>query len=160
MAKYSGNIDYEELIEQSLRNVIYLALCIVEEDGLPGDNHFYITFKTDFPGVEIPENLKVQYPETMTIVMQNQFEKLEVRYNSFSVVLGFGGVKQKITVPYDSITYFADPYAKFGLNFEPEDRILSNTKAAIGEKDDSRKRKSLLEKGAEVISFDSFRRKK
>ena len=121
MDKFLDEINYDELIEKSLRNVVYLALKIVEEQGLPGESHFYISFKTDFPGTVISQNLKVQYPETMTIVLQNQFSNLVVRHNSFSVDLSFGGIEQTITIPFEGITYFADPSAKFGLSFETEE---------------------------------------
>ena len=87
MVNFVEKIDYDELVEKSLRSVVYYALKIVEEQGLPGENHFYITFKTNFPGTIISKNLQIQYPDTMTIVLQNQFENLVVRHNSFSVDL-------------------------------------------------------------------------
>ena len=150
MVKFVDTINYDELVERSLRSVVYYALKIVEEQGLPGENHFYITFKTNYPGTIVSKNLKIQYPDNMTIVLQNQFENLIVRHNSFSVDLSFGGISQTITIPYDAITYFADPYAKFGLSFNNEEinensEQTSNQSAASGE--------------AEVISFDKFRRK-
>lgn len=150
MVKFVDTINYDELVERSLRSVIYYALKIVEEQGLPGENHFYITFKTNYPGTIVSKNLKIQYPDNMTIVLQNQFENLIVRHNSFSVDLSFGGISQTITIPYDAITYFADPYAKFGLSFNNEEinensEQTSNQSAASGE--------------AEVISFDKFRKK-
>lgn len=149
MVDFVDEINYDKLVEKSLRNVVYYALKIVEEQGLPGENHFYITFKTSFRGVTLSKNLKIQYPETMTIVLQNQFDNLIVRHNAFSVDLKFGGVPQTITIPYDAITYFADPYAKFGLSFEQEnfdslDDVPTQT-AASG--------------NAEVISIDNYRKK-
>lgn len=149
MVDFVDEINYDKLVEKSLRNVVYYALKIVEEQGLPGENHFYITFKTDFHGVSISKNLKIQYPETMTIVLQNQFNNLTVRHNSFSVDLSFGGVPQTITIPYDAITYFADPYAKFGLSFEQEvydDLEIPSSQAAISG-------------NAEIISIDSYRKR-
>lgn len=160
MEKNLDEINYDELIEQSLRNVVYLALKLVEENGLPGDNHFYITFKTDFPGVVLSQNLKLQYPDTITIVLQNQFSNLKVRHNSFSVDLSFGGLMQTIKVPYESITYFADPHAKFGLNFVPEEIELDDVKMVAGDNKKSSGKEVLPSKGADIISFDSFRRKK
>ena len=148
MVDFVDEINYDRLVEKSLRNVVYYALKIVEEQGLPGENHFYITFKTNFPGASVPKNLKIQYPETMTIVLQNQFENLVVRHNSFSVDLSFGGVLQTITIPYDAITYFADPYAKFGLSFEQEVFEEANTAP-----------QSAASGNAEVVSIDSYRRK-
>lgn len=150
MVKFIDSINYDELIEDSLRNVVYYALKIVENQGLPGENHFYITFKTNFPGTVVSKNLKIQYPETMTIVLQNQFENLVVRHNNFSVDLSFGGIPQTLTIPFAAITYFADPYAKFGLSFTPienEDQIETAAPEAP------------TNHNAEVISIDSFRKK-
>lgn len=154
MVDFVDEIDYDKLVEQSLRNVVYYALKIVEEQGLPGENHFYITFRTDFKGTVVSKNLKVQYPESMTIVLQNQFSNLVVRHNSFSVDLSFGGIPQTITIPYEAITYFADPYAKFGLSFEQDgdtgdlaETIPASPTTAAGN-------------DAEVISLDNYRRKK
>ena len=158
MVKYVEEIDYDGLVEKSLRNVVYYALQIAEEQGLPGVNHFYITFKTDFAGVKISKNLKLQYPETMTIVLQNQFKNLSVRHNSFSVDLSFGGIPQTIVIPYEAITYFADPYAKFGLSFTPEpdnEDGISSAKTNLAAPQTSAVEKAC----ADVISIDSYRRK-
>lgn len=155
MVNFIENIDYDELVEKSLRNVVYYALKIVEEQGIPGENHFYITFKTDYPGVIISPNLQKQYPDSMTIVLQNQFSNLVVRLNGFSVDLSFGGVLQTVTVPFDAISYFADPYAKFGLSFD-------NYETKSAEKIENFDSQSEVSTGrnAEVISIDSFRNRK
>lgn len=154
MVKFISEFNYDELIEKSLRNVVYYALKVVEEQGLPGENHFYITFRTDYPGTVVSKNLKVQYPTTMTIVLQNQFDNLVVRHNSFSVDLSFGGIPQTITIPYDAITYFADPYAKFGLSFEHiEEDDEFNVPVS------SPKEIKTSNGNAEVISIDNWRKK-
>ncbi len=153
MVDFVEKIDYDELVEKSLRSVVYYALKIVEQQGLPGENHFYITFKTNFPGTIISKNLQIQYPDTMTIVLQNQFENLIVRHNSFSVDLSFGGIPQTITIPYDAITYFADPYAKFGLSFTLDE---GNTPLANTSSDEL---KSAASGDAQIISFDNYRKK-
>ena len=153
MVDFVEKIDYDELVEKSLRSVVYYALKIVEQQGLPGENHFYITFKTNFPGTIISKNLQIQYPDTMTIVLQNQFENLIVRHNSFSVDLSFGGIPQTITIPYDAITYFADPYAKFGLSFTLDE---GNTPLANTSSDEL---KSAASGDAQIISFDNYRQK-
>ena len=158
MDKFLDEINYDELIEKSLRNVVYLALKIVEEQGLPGESHFYISFKTDYPGTVISQNLKVQYPETMTIVLQNQFSNLVVRHNSFSVDLSFGGIEQTITIPFDAITYFADPSAKFGLSFETEESVFASAEGDNSSGKDETA--DLKNKSAEIISFDKILRKK
>ena len=147
--EFVDEINYDELIEKSLRSVVYYALKIAENQGLPGENHFYITFKTNFPGTSVSKNLKIQYPETMTIVLQNQFDNLVVRHNSFSVDLSFGGITQTITIPYDAITYFADPYAKFGLSFEQE----------LSDNLDELASQPSLSENAEIISIDNYRKK-
>ena len=153
MVKFVENINYDELVEKSLRNVVYYALKIVEEQGLPGENHFYITFRTDYAGTVVSKNLKAQYPDTMTIVLQNQFENLIVRLNNFSVDLSFGGIPQTLTIPFEAITYFADPYAKFGLSFALDDG--SNSEQG----DDVAAPETPLGQTAEVISIDSFRKR-
>lgn len=149
MVKFVESINYDELVEKSLRNVVYYALKIVEEQGLPGENHFYITFKTNYEGVIVSKNLKAQYPDTMTIVLQNQFENLTVRHHNFSVDLSFGGIPQTLTIPFEAITYFADPYAKFGLSFSLEE----NNSAEIASPEET------LNQTAEVVSIDSFRKR-
>ena len=156
MTKYIDEMNYDELVEKSLRNVVYYALKIVEEQGLPGENHFYITFRTDFPGTVISKNLKIQYPESMTIVLQNQFDNLVVRHNGFSVDLSFGGVPQTITIPYEAITYFADPHAKFGLSFEPDDYEAATELA----EPQAAKAAAQVANKAEVISIDRYLKKK
>lgn len=152
MVHFVDEIDYDDLTEKALRNVIYYALKIVEEQGLPGDNHFYITFHTDAPGVVVSKNLKIQYPETMTIVLQNQFSNLIVKPTCFSVDLHFGGVPQTITIPFDAITYFADPSCKFGLSFEQTPlEEFADEATQTAEPD--------VVQNAEVISIDKYRRK-
>lgn len=152
MVNFIDTIDYDKLVEKSLRSVVYYALKIVEEQGLPGENHFYITFRTNFSGVILSQNLKNQYPDNMTIVLQNQFSNLVVRLNSFSVDLSFGGVLQTITIPYEAISYFADPYAKFGLSFD--DAEIQNTD------EEKPQPQAVSGQNAEVISIDSFRNRK
>lgn len=149
-------INYDQLINNHLRGVVVDALQIAAVEGLPGENHFYITFKTDFPGVDIPQMLKIQYPENMTIVLQHQFSDLDVDQDKFSVVLTFGGVPYRLVIPFDSITYFADPYAKFGLSFNFEDSNLALSLDDLGEEPVE---EDLPGKPAEVISIDSFRKK-
>lgn len=158
MQNYITEINYDKLIGKHLRGVVIDALKIAEEQGLPGENHYYITFKTDFDGVEIPQMLKIQYPENMTIVLQHQFSDLEVSEDKFAVVLTFGGVPHRLVIPFASITYFADPYAKFGLsfNFDEDDKA---TKLEDMQFDDEKEQSSVSHAPAEVISIDSFRKK-
>lgn len=110
-------IDYSAILQEALRDAVRRVLEQVAEHGLPGEHHFYIGFRTDFPGVQAPRFLRDQYPEEMTIILQNQFWGLEVTAGAFSVTLSFGGSHQRITVPFPALTAFADPSADFGLRF-------------------------------------------
>ena len=109
---------YDEMVEEALRGVVRKALTEAAEQGLPGAHHFYITFETDHPHVAIADHLKSRYPEEMTIVLQHQFWGLEVEESRFSVTLSFNDRHERLTVPFEAVTAFADPAVKFGLRFE------------------------------------------
>ncbi|MGH6891292.1 MAG: SspB family protein, partial [Dongiaceae bacterium] len=109
---------YDRMVEDALRGVVRRALIDVSTSGLPGDHHFYLTFRTGESGVQIGPALKAQYPKEMTIVLQHQFSRLEVNEDSFGVTLSFGGKHERLVVPYRAIVSFADPSVKFGLQFE------------------------------------------
>jgi uncharacterized protein len=111
-------IDYSAFLQEALRDLVRRVLEQVAEHGMPGEHHFYIGFRTDFPGVEAPRFLREQYPEEVTIILQHQFWGLEVTPEAFSVLLSFGGSRQRIYVPFAALTAFADPSADFGLRFE------------------------------------------
>ena len=109
---------YDRMVEDALRGVVRRALTDVSSSGLPGDHHFYLTFRTGETGVQIAPALKSQYPKEMTIVLQHQFWGLEVGEEQFAVTLSFGGKHERLVVPYRAIVSFADPSVKFGLQFE------------------------------------------
>nr|WP_298683669.1 ClpXP protease specificity-enhancing factor SspB [uncultured Dongia sp.] len=109
---------YDQMVEDALRGVVRRALTEAAVSGLPGDHHFYVTFRTDNPTVRIPQHLKAQYPREMTIVLQHQFWGLEVTDDSFTVTLSFGGKHEPLFIPYDTIVSFADPSVKFALQFD------------------------------------------
>lgn len=111
-------IRYDLLTQQALRGVVRGVLADAARKGLPGDHHFYITFDTRADGVRISERLRAQYPEEMTIILQHQFWDLEVTDAAFEVGLSFGGIPEKLTVPFDAINGFFDPSVQFGLQFE------------------------------------------
>lgn len=111
--------DYEALVQESLRSVVRTALIQVAKSGLPGKHHFYISFRTDFPGVDLPDYLLDQYPEEITIVLQYEFWDLEVEEDCFCVTLCFNDIHERLTVPFQSIVSFVDPSVKFGLQFSP-----------------------------------------
>ncbi|WP_242390521.1 SspB family protein [Pararhodospirillum photometricum] len=108
---------YDQMVERALRGVMREALLVTERQGLPGQHHFYITFRTDHPGAVVPPRLKSQHPDAMTIVLQNQFWDLAVNEEGFVVSLSFGGRRERLEVPFESVTAFADPHATFGLQF-------------------------------------------
>src|ERR1700733_14176745 len=114
-------LPYEAWTEAALRQVVARAVAHAGEHGLPGQHHFYITFRTDHPGVVIPPRLRAQYPREMTIVLQHQFWDLKVDEAAglFSVGLTFGGTPASLVVPLEAVTAFADPAVRFGLGFHP-----------------------------------------
>ncbi|MEQ1867633.1 MAG: ClpXP protease specificity-enhancing factor SspB, partial [Micropepsaceae bacterium] len=112
-------IDYDFLTQQALKRVVRDVLQMTEELGAaPGDHHFYIEFETRAEGVSIPDHLLSVYPTRMTVVLQHQFDDLEVRDDEFAVTLWFKGQQARLTIPYDAVTSFADPSVQFGLRFD------------------------------------------
>ncbi|GAC1572731.1 MAG: SspB family protein [Sphingomicrobium sp.] len=113
-------IPYDEIVQEALRDVVGRVLREVERTGaLPGGHHFYITFKTRFPGVAIPKHLMERFPEEMTIVIQHRYWDLKVDDDHFSVGLSFGGVPSTLVVPFAAVTDFVDPAVDFSLKFQP-----------------------------------------
>jgi len=112
-------IPYDEIVQEALRAVVGRVLGAVERGGgsLPGNHHFYITFKTAAPGVKIPQHLKERFPDEMTIVVQNKFWDLAVSEDGFKVGLSFNQIPAKLEIPFAAITAFVDPAVDFGLQF-------------------------------------------
>lgn len=113
-----SRIEYNRMVEHALRRVVHDALKVVEQEGLPGRHHFYLTFKTASPGVRMSDALRARYPSEMTIVLQHEFWALEVDDYGFAVTLSFNATPERISVPFEAITVFADPSAEFGLQFQ------------------------------------------
>ncbi|MEL6540540.1 MAG: ClpXP protease specificity-enhancing factor SspB [Pseudomonadota bacterium] len=113
-------IPYDEIVQEALRAVVGRVLGAIEQGGgeLPGNHHFYITFKTGAPGVNIPDHLKERFPDEMTIVLQNKFWDLEVIDDMFCVGLSFNQIPAKLEIPFAAITAFVDPAVDFGLQFQ------------------------------------------
>ena len=112
-------IPYDEIVQDALRAVVGRVLGQVEQSGgLPGEHHFYITFKTRMPGVSIPKHLLERFPDEMTIVIQHRFWDLKVEEDSFTVGLSFGGVPATLHVPFAAVTQFHDPAVEFALTFQ------------------------------------------
>jgi hypothetical protein len=111
-------IRYDLLTQQALRSVVRAVLSDAARNGLPGEHHFYIAFDTNADGVRMPDRLRGQYPEEMTIILQHQFWDLRVGDDEFEVGLSFGGVPAKLVIPFEAVKGFFDPSVQFGLQFE------------------------------------------
>jgi hypothetical protein len=114
----SDPLRYDAWIEDALRGVIRRALGYVAENGLPGEHHYYVTYRTDAEGVETPAYLKAEHPDEMTIVLQHQFEDLVVNQDAFWVTLRFNGKPERLRVPFEAVVSFADPSVNFGLQLK------------------------------------------
>ncbi len=126
----TDTIDYPGLIDSAMRNVVREALIHVDKFGLPGEHHFFISFQTNFPGVSISPQLKARYPEEITIVVQHQFWDLKITDKQFSLMLSFNNIPEKLVVPFDALTAFADPSIKFGLQFHGKQPANSGSATA------------------------------
>jgi uncharacterized protein len=128
----TDHIRYDILAQEALRGVARTVLADVAEKGLPGEHHFKITFATTAPGVRLSERMRAQYPEAMTIVLQHQFWDLAVGDDAFEVGLSFGGVPERLAVPFAAITAFYDPAVQFGFQFETVEAEAAGGGAASG----------------------------
>lgn len=155
---------YDRMVESALRGVVKQAIEEVKDhDDMPGDHHFYITFMTDYPGVDIPDYLRERYPGEMTIVLQYQFYDLGVDDEKMTVTLSFNNVPEKLTIPLAAISIFADPSVNFALQFQPmgEDDMDPDFEPDDppegGDKKDDKGDDE--DKSGEVVSLDKFRKK-
>jgi hypothetical protein len=160
---------YDRMVEDALRGVVRDALTIAAREGLFGDHHFYVTFRTRFPGVSLSPALLARHPDEMTIVLQHQFWGLEVSDDLFEVTLSFGGVSERLRIPFAAVTGFADPSAKFGLQFQVDEELETRTpqpepltlapsaKEETPPKDEAKP--AADGEGAKVIALDAFRKK-
>ncbi len=167
-------IDYGKLVDDAMHIIVSKVLKIVQEKGLPGNHHFFISFVTKYPGVKISKTLLNKYPREMTIVLQYQFQDLTTDSKGFGVSLSFNGIKENIYIPYSAITTFADPSVQFGLQFREVGYSFSDQEemeldVEIEKGADAKDKKS-GKKGAKksddkdastnVVSLDTFRKKK
>jgi hypothetical protein len=154
---------YDMMIEEALREVVRQTIRKVVQNGLPGEHHFYITFLTTYPGVEIPEYLHKQYPQEMTIVLQYQFFGLTIDEEKFSVMLSFNNVRERLSIPLAAITTFADPSVNFALQFQSitsgEEGESSPEQLPSPGASDKTEAAKPDEKRGEIISLDKFRKK-
>ena len=178
---------YDKMVEGALRSVVREALQQVALRGLHGDHHFYLTFRTHFPGLHIPEYLRSRYPHEMTVVLQYQFFGLELLDDAFTVSLSFSGSQERIVIPFAAITTFADPSVNFALQFQPlgshaddddteaaetvgegnepatvtplERPAASESRSSEGKASDSKSTNGGEVKRGEVVTLDAFRKK-
>ena len=154
-----NNIDYDRIVESSLKLVVKKSLQFVQENGLPGDHHFYISFDSTYEGVKVPPELEAGEDNEIKIILQHQFWDLTIDNNKFSVILSFNGKRKNISIPFNSITSFSDPSVGFSLQFKKEfmtdntikEKTISKNK--LSEKDNQKFK-------AEIFSLDAFRSKK
>ena len=150
--------DYPRMVQTALRNVMREALVRTASEGLPGDHHFFVTFRTRAPGAVVPKNLLAKYPDEMTIVLQNQFWGLEVRDHDFSVTLSFQNRPEQLTIPFAAVTSFADPSVKFGLQFTVAETPAPET-PKLPAKILADQTATPPRQAAEIVALDKFRKK-
>ncbi len=168
MSGMDDELQYDVMVENALRGVVRQALQQVAQYGLPGEHHFYITFRTDHADTQISERLREQYPNEMTIVLQYQFWDLHVGENAFSVALSFNNRSEYLDVPFDAVIAFADPSVRFGLQFDATDSSGSSAEesgsgaaaeaASGGETAPAASGASGTEGDTNVVTLDRFRK--
>jgi hypothetical protein len=147
------HIRYDLLAQQALRGVVRTVLADVAKKGLPGEHHFKITFNTTAPGVRLSDRLRAQYPETMTIILQHQFWDLTMADRTFEVGLSFGGITERLAVPFDAIIAFYDPAVQFGFQFEAMD-AAADEQSDADKATDKGAQKSAAKEGAKGVTKD------
>jgi hypothetical protein len=166
----TDHIRYDVLARDALRGVLRQVLADAAQHGLPGEHHFFITFLSRAEGVKMSPRLLAQYPTEMTVILQHQFWDLVVTEDRFEVGLSFGGVPERLVVPFSSIKSFLDPSVEFGLQFEPntpaeelagyeEDGPESVAAARAEPSDKTDEEPAKPSEGAEVVRLDRFRKK-
>jgi len=171
----TDHIRYDVLARDALRGVLRRVLSDAAEHGLPGEHHFFITFLSTADGVKLSPRLLAQYPEEMTIILQHQFWDLVVTEDRFEVGLSFGGIPERLVVPFAAIKSFLDPSVQFGLQFEPSETMAEAPAAklpavpaasalpvAAPEPEpaaESKDEPAKTSEGAEVVRLDRFRKK-
>lgn len=157
--KQNDIINYEELVQTAIRKVMRDVLTDVAKNGLPGKHHFYIDFITNYPGVQIPDFLREDYPEDMTIVLQHEYWDLEIHDKFFSVTLSFDNADERIIVPFDAVIKFVDPSVNFGLEFTPSLDSYEELDLSILLEPEKKEIKPLAEGETNVVTLDAFRKK-
>jgi hypothetical protein len=155
-------IPYDEIVQDALRAVVGRVLGeVAQSGGLPGDHHFYITFRTRAPGVSIPKHLLERFPDEMTIVIQHRFWDLKVEDDDFTVGLSFGGVPATLHVPFNAVTQFHDPAVEFALTFHANADEAPGAEHEEAENDapEAAAAPETKDDGSNVVSVDFTRKK-
>jgi len=153
----SRSIDYGNLMHDAMRRLIRQVLADVADHGLPGAHHFFISFDTGHPDVEIADWLSDRFPDDMTIVIQHWFDKLKVDDEGFAITLNFGNTPEPMYIPYDAIRTFVDPSVEFGLRFESQDETDDDEPDPLPP-DQTENEDGTGSREAEVVSLDQFRK--
>jgi hypothetical protein len=153
----TDTINYAQMMQKAMQGLMIDVLKKTSINGLPGNHHYFISFKTKFEGVKVADWIKERYPEEMTIVIQHWFDNLDVNDKCFSITLNFGDNPENLTIPWDSILTFVDPSVEFGLRFEGEENIDNDIHEEIPES-------NMIEieeedNIAEIVNLDNFRKK-
>ena len=149
------SIDYGNLMHRAMRGLIQTVLTDIGANGLPGEHHFFITFDTRHPDVNIADWLHARYPEEMTVVIQHWFDNLVVTDEGFSITLNFGDNPEPLVIPFDAVRTFVDPSVEFGLRFESHAEEDDEDEDGVDSPVDPPPSKP---NGAEVVSLDKFRK--
>ena len=148
-------MNYEGLVQDAMRGVVKVAVQRAASPiGIPGEHHFYITFKTQAPGANCPSDIIAKFPDEMTIVLQHQFWDLTTSESGFAITLSFGGQPKRLIVPYAAVTRFYDPSVQFMLQFEVDD--VPTTAPVAAEPAPSEQPR---DDGPKIVSLDQFRKK-
>lgn len=184
MATTKDLIRYDLLVQDALRGVVRKVLSDAARDGLPGEHYFHVEFKTDAPGVKLSQRMRDVYPDKMTIVLQHQFDNLIVDETAFEVGLSFGGVRERLRIPFAAVMGFFDESVQFGLRFEVEGEASAARREQGAARRETARTRDLpkddakaeaedkpanapaedgaaapAESGAKVLSIDAFRKK-
>ena len=127
-----NQFNYPKMVDAALRGVVRTAMQQVQEQGLRGNHHLYVSFLTHYPGVVVADYLREKYQKEMTIVLQHQFWDLDISGDTLDLTLSFNKVPERLIIPYEAITGFADPSVQFGLQFQP-DRSRFKSAGEIGQ---------------------------
>lgn len=153
-------LDYHRMVQTALRSVLREALEVAAGEGLPGDHHFYVSFRTQAPGVVVPSFLRDRYPEEVTIVIQHQYWELDVEDDGFGVTLAFDGSRQRVAVPWEAVTAFIDPVAEFALRFQTVEEARAQAEAQkSAEEEEGSPAPGSSDPTADVVNIRQFRKK-